>query len=251
MQEHETQLQSHVSLIETVQENEALLLCSSTPEAQQQLQGWREDCLQPFSESQRLLRLRKECLTQLKTFFEKHGATARAVRQLHEAVEGRGNWDHAKAEELHHGIGELFKDVARLEAVAVGLDGQLLKAQLQLSGAEWWSMNEVSHSQGRISCRAQAMSLTVALEELQGRVGWRQSEADSLGALWSSFRERREEVLKSLKKLDSEARREEARESSVQAFQNRYGHDSISSHSIRIIFCRLKNVFFVMKQINK
>lgn len=168
----------------------------------------------------------------MKTFLEKHEAAAKAVRRLHEAVEGRGSWDRSKAEELHRGIGEVAKDVARLEAEAVGLDGQLSKAHLYLCGAEWRGSKDVSHPRGRTSCRGQAVALTVALEEVQRGVGWRQSEADALGALWSSFRERREEVLKNLKKLEDEVRQEGARESSVQAFQNRYVHDNQETSSL-------------------
>ncbi|KAF3849912.1 hypothetical protein F7725_019631 [Dissostichus mawsoni] len=215
------QLQAHASLRETLQQRESSLLHCSTSEAQQQLQGWREDCLQPLSESQRLLLLRKECLNQLKTFLEKHKAAVRTVRCLHEAVEGRGSWDRAKAEELHRGIGEVAKDVARLEAEAVGLDGQLSKAHLHLSGAEWQGHRDLSHPQGRTSCRGQAVALMIALEEVQRGVGWRQSEADALGALWTSFRERKEEVMKNLNKLDNEARQEGAREITVHAFQKR------------------------------
>nr|XP_029132983.1 nesprin-1-like [Labrus bergylta] len=211
LKENEVQLQAYASMREALQQRESSLIRCSTPEAQQELQGWREDCLQPLNESQRLLLLRKECLTELKTFLEKHGAAAEAVRRLQEAVEGRGSWDGSKVEELHHGIGEVATDVARLEAEAVGLDGQFTKAQFYLCGVEWQ----------RTSCRVQAVSLSVALEEVQRGVGWRQSEADALGALWSSFRERREEVMKNLKKLEDEARQEAARESSVQAFQNR------------------------------
>lgn len=226
------QLQEHSSLRDTLQQKESTLLCCSSLEAQQQLQGWKEDCLQPLSESQRLLLLRKECLTKLKTFLEKHGAATKALRHLHEAVEGRGSWDRSKAEELHRGIGEVAKDVAKLEAEAVGLDGQLSKAHLYLCGAEWQGSKNVSHPQGRTSCRGQTVALTMALEEVQSGVGWRQSEADALGALWTSFRERREEVMKNLKKLEDEARQEGARESSVQAFQNRYvhGNKETSSH---------------------
>lgn len=222
MQEHEAQLQSYASLKETLHERESVLLHCSTLEAQQQLQGWRQDCLQPLTESQRLLLLRKECLTALKTFNEKHERTAKAVCRLREAVEGRGSWDCAKAEELHQGIGEVAKQVARLEAEAVGLDGQLSKAHLHLCGAEGRESRDVGNPQGRTSCRVQAMALTTALEEVQKGVGWRQSEADALGALWSSFRERREEVMKSLKKLEDEVNQYVGRESSVQAFQNRY-----------------------------
>ncbi|XP_040920912.1 nesprin-1-like [Toxotes jaculatrix] len=221
LKEHEVKLQAYASLRETLHQRESSLLCSSTPEAQQQLQGWREDCLQPLSESQRLLLVRKECLTELKTFLGKHAVATKAVHRLHEAVEGRGSWDRAKAEELHHGIGEVAKDVARLEAEAVGLDGQLSKAHLQLCGSEWPGSRDTGHPQGRTSCRGQAVALTMALEEVQRGVGWRQSEADALGALWSSFRERREEVMKNLRKLEDEVRHEGARESSVQAFQNR------------------------------
>ena len=216
------QLQAHASLRETLHQRESSLLRSSTPGAQQQLQGWKEDSLQPLKESQRLLLLRKECLTELKTFLEKHGTAAEVVHRLHEAVEGRGSWDRSKAEELHHGIGEVAKDVARLEAEAVRLDGQLSKAHLHLSGAEWGGSRDTSRPPGRTSCRGQAVALTMALEEVQRGVGWRQSEADALGALWSSFRERREEVMTNLKKLEDEVRQEGPRESSVQAFQNRY-----------------------------
>ncbi|XP_047184446.1 nesprin-1 isoform X2 [Scophthalmus maximus] len=221
LEEHEAQLQAYASLRETLHQRESSLLRCSTPEAQQQLQGWKEDCLQPLRESQRLLLLRKECLTELKAFLQKHGTAAKVVHRLHEAVEGRGSWDRSKAEELHHGLGEVAKDVARLEAEAVGLDGQLSKAHLHLCGAEWRGTRDASYPQGRMSCRGQAVALMMALEEVQRGVGWRQSEADALSALWSSFRERKEEVLKNLKKLEAEVRQEEARESSVQAFQNR------------------------------
>ncbi|CAB1447009.1 unnamed protein product [Pleuronectes platessa] len=221
LKEQEVQLQAYASLRETLHQREASLLRSSTPGAQQQLQGWKEDSLQPLKESQRLLLLRKESLTELKTFFDKHGTAAEVVHRLHEAVEGRGSWDRSKADELHNGVGEVAKDVARLEAEAVRLDGQLSKAHLHLSGAEWGGSGDTSRAQGRTSCRGQAVALTMALEEVQRVVGWRQSEADALGALWSSFRERREEVMKNLKKLEDEVRQEGPRESSVQAFQNR------------------------------
>lgn len=167
----------------------------------------------------------------MKTFLEKHGVAAKSVRRLHEAVEGRGSWDRSKAEELHRGIGQVAKDVAWLEAEAVGLDGQLSKAHLHLCGAEWQGSEDVNQPQGRTSCRGQAVALMMTLEEVQRGLGWRQNEADALGALWSSFRERRQEVMKNLKKLEDEIRQEGARESSVQSFQNRYvqrNQDTIS-----------------------
>lgn len=233
------QLQAHASLTEAVQQSESLLFPCSTLEAQQQLQGWREECLQPLSESHSLLLLRKECLTQLNTFLEKHRVASKAVQRLHEAVEGRGSWDRSKAEELHRGIGDVAKDVARLEAEAVGLDGQLSKAHIHLCGAEWLGSKDVSHPQGRTSCRGQAVTLTMALEEVQRCVGWRQCEADALGALWNSFRERREEVMRNLKKLDDAVREEGLRESSVQAFQNRYIQGKMKLKLTRYVFLYL------------
>lgn len=233
LKEHEAQLQENTSLGEALHQRISFLLRCSTPEAQQQLQGWREDCLQPLSESQRLLLVRKECLSELKSFLEKHEVASKAVRHLHEAVEGRGSWDHSKAEELHRGIVEVAKDVARLEAEAVGLDGQLSKAHLHLCGPEWRGAKDISHPQGRTSCRGQAVTLTMALEEVQRGVGWRQSEADALGALWCSFRERKEEVMKNLKKLENDARQEGSRECSVQAFQNRYVRFNTFNKSVR------------------
>uniref|UniRef100_A0A8C7FMX2 Spectrin repeat containing nuclear envelope protein 1 n=1 Tax=Oncorhynchus kisutch TaxID=8019 RepID=A0A8C7FMX2_ONCKI len=220
----EESLQEQTALRETLQQRESSLLSFSSPEAQQQLQGQREDCLQPLSEAQHLLLLRGESLAELGVFLKSHGAAAGEVRGLREAVEGRGSWDRSKAEELHHGLGEVAGDVARLEAQAVGLDGRLSKAHLHLSGAEWKGSKEgglgQGPGQGRTSCRGQAVALMVALEGVQRGLGWRQSQAEALGALWTSFRERREEVMRSLRELEERARQEGARESSVQAFQN-------------------------------
>ncbi|CAM9192469.1 unnamed protein product, partial [Lampetra planeri] len=211
-QEHESQLEAHAPLRETLRQREQSLRRHSTPEAQQQLQLWREDCLQALVEAQRLLLLRKECLTALQTFLEKHEAAATSVRRLQETVDGEGSWTLSKAEELHRAIGEVAKDVARLEAEAVGLDGQLSKAHVHLQGAE---------CQGPTSCRGLAVALVMALEETQTGLGCRQSEADALGDLWNAFRERREEVVKNLTNLEEETRQAGARENSVQAFQNR------------------------------
>lgn len=152
----------------------------------------------------------------------KSHATREVVRRLHEAVEGRGSWDNSKAEELHCGIGVAAADIAKLEAEAVGLDGKLSKAHLSLHGeAERPGSEDSSRPLVKTSCRGHIVGLAMALEEVQRGVGWRQNEADMLGALWSSFRERREEVMKSLNKLANEAEQEGAQESSVQAFQNR------------------------------
>lgn len=136
-------------------------------------------------------------------------------------MEDRGSWDCSKVEELHCEIKDVAKDVARLEAEAVGLDGLLSKAHLHLCGAERGGSKDVNLPEGRTSCRGEAVVLTMALEKVQRGLGWRQSEADALSALWSSFRERREEVMKNLKKLEDEVQNEGPTESSVQAFQNR------------------------------
>lgn len=221
LQEHEAQLQEITSLTEILNQKNSSLLHHSTPEAEQQLQAWTEDCLQPFKESQRLLLVRKECLTKVKTFLSKREAASKALSHLNAAVEDRGSWDHSKAEALHSRILQVAKDVARLEAEAVGLDGLLSKAHLHLCGIESSGSKSSSDPQDRTSCRGLAVGLMMYLDEIQKAVGWRQSEADALGSLWCSFRERKEEVMKNLKKLEDDARREEARECSVQAFQNR------------------------------
>lgn len=166
--------------------------------------------------------LRTECLTELRAFLKKHHATREVVRRLHEAVEGRGSWDNSKAQELHSGIGVAATDIAKFEAEAVGLDGKLSKAQLSLrSENEPPGSEDLDRPPVKTSCRGHTVDLTVALEVVQRGVGWRQSEADTLAALWSSFRERREEVMKSLNKLANEASQGRAQESSVQVFQNR------------------------------
>lgn len=211
------QLESHTSLSDTVQQIEMLLLCSSTPEAQQMIHNWREASQQPVSESHRLLLLRKECLTRLKTFLEQHKNAAAAICHLHEVVGSRGSWDSAKADELHRRIGEMAADLARLEADAVGIDGQLSKAHLQLSG----DLKDVSHPQERTSCWGQVVALTRALEEVQRCAGWRQSEADYTGSLWSSFREKKDVVMNILTKVQEEAMQAGIQENSVHAFRKR------------------------------
>lgn len=211
------QLESHASLSDTVQQIEMLLLCSSTPEAQQMIHNWREASQQPVSEAHRLLLLRRECLTRLQTFLEQQRNVAMAVGRLHEAVGSRGSWDSSKADQLHRRIGELATDLARLEADAVGMDGQLSKAHLQLSG----DLEDASHPQERTSCWGQVVALTRALEEVQRSAGGRQSEADYMRALWSSFREKKDEAMNILTKLEEEALQASVEESSVQAFQNR------------------------------
>lgn len=217
------QLESHASLSDTLQQIEMLLLCSSTLEAQQMIHNWREASQQPISESHRLLLLRKECLTRLKTFLEQHKNVATAVCHLHDSVGSRGSWDSSKADELHRRIGEIATDLARLEADAVGIDGQLSKAHLQLSG----DLKDASHPQERTSCWGQVVALTRALEEVQKCAGWRQSEADYTGALWSSFREKKDEVMNILTNVEQEAMQACVQESSVQAFRNRYKYSNI------------------------
>lgn len=217
------QLESNASLSDTLQQIEMLLLSSSTLEAQQMIHNWREASQQPVSESHRLLLLRKECLTRLTTFLEQHRNIATVVCHLHEVVGSRGSWDSSKADELHRRIGEIATDLARLEADAVGIDGQLSKAHLQLSG----DLKDASNPQERTSCWGQVVALTQALEEVQRCAGWRQSEADYIGALWSSLREKKDEVMNILTKVEEEAMQAGIQESSVQAFRNRYVYSNI------------------------
>ena len=231
---------------------EAALLPSSTQEARQQLRGWREECLQPLGEARRLLRLRGACLAELGPFLGRHAEAGRAVQRLREALEGRGSWDRSKVEQLHAGVGAAARDLAALEAEGLGLDGRLSKAHLHLVSAEaepnpgpaqvptptqgpakepaqepsqepsQEPAQEPATQGRRTSCRGQAEGLLTGLEGVQRTLGWRQSEAEALGALWSSFRERKEEVMAGLARLEeAAARSENTSESSVTAFQNR------------------------------
>ena len=262
---------------------ESSLLPSSTPEARRQLQGWREECLQPLGEARRLLRLRGACLAELGPFLRRQAGARRAVRRLREALEGRGSWDRSKAEQLHAGVGAAARDLAALEAEALGLDGRLSKAHLHLVEAEADQGPAQGDTQGdtqgpaegdtqgtaqgdtqgpsqgptqeptqgpsqeptqgpsrrqrrRTSCRGQAAGLLTGLEGVQRTLGWRQSEAEALGALWTSFRERKEEVMAGLARLEEAARSEDAGESSVQAYQNRSLIRRSFKQSISLLF---------------
>ncbi|XP_061126959.1 nesprin-1-like [Syngnathus typhle] len=204
LKEQDSQLKAYSSLRKALQQRESALLPCSSPEAQQKLQAWREDCLQPFTESEHLQFLRKKCLNELKTYLEKREAAVGGVGRLREAVVRKGSWDPSETDELHR---EVTRDVARLEAEAIALDGQLSKAHLHLGG--------------KTSCRAQAAALIECLEEARSSLGWRQSEAEALGAMWRSFRGKKAEVMKTLETLQCKARQEVVKECSVQAFQNR------------------------------
>ncbi|XP_061756512.1 nesprin-1-like isoform X2 [Nerophis ophidion] len=65
------------------------------------------------------------------------------------------------------------------------------------------------------------MALITSLEEAQRGLGWKQVEADAVREMWSSFREKKVEVMKNLEKLADETGQEVISEISVQTFQSR------------------------------
>lgn len=73
----------------------------------------------------------------------------------------------------------------------------------------------------RTSCRVLADGLSGELDMVRNLVGTKQSEAEALGALWSSFRQRKEQLLKSVEDIEEKADHQSLREPSPLALQQR------------------------------
>uniref|UniRef100_A0A8B9L4Z7 Spectrin repeat containing, nuclear envelope 1a n=1 Tax=Astyanax mexicanus TaxID=7994 RepID=A0A8B9L4Z7_ASTMX len=185
---------------------------SLSPEDLQRLQVRKEDCLQPVCEAQSLLQRRSEALGKLETFLVTYRSATNSVQTLQGAVEGRGSWDQAKAEQLNQDLGQLAQKLASLEVQAISLDSSLNKASLHLHRAEG----------ERTSCRRLVDEQGSGLQRLQRSLGTRQSEAETLAGLWNSFRGRKELLLRSLMELEEKVRKTWLTEPSTQNFQQRY-----------------------------
>ncbi|KAJ8270592.1 hypothetical protein GJAV_G00116860 [Gymnothorax javanicus] len=215
-QERTALLQTQSGVQERLQ-NQAEALCSSSERGDQQLlQGRLEDCLQAFSEARRLAELRVECLVRLEAFLQTHSVARSVLLGLRRTVEASGSWDKTRAESLRRELEAVVPDIGRLEALAVGLDGGLSKAHYHLcegvadGGAE-----------RRTSCRALADALSSSLEEVQNLLGTRQSEAEAVGALWTSFRQRKEQLLRNVEDMEEKASQHGLKEPSLLALQQR------------------------------
>lgn len=175
------------------------------------LQSREEECLQPFSEAKILLQNRSEALVKLETFLVTYRSTINSLQILQSAV-GQANWDQTKDKDLNQELELLAQELASLEVQAISLDSNLNKAYLHLHGTDG----------DRTSCRGLVEDLGSGLQQVQRSMGTRQSEAEALGAMWSSFMRRKEVLLRSLTELEDRARKPWLPELSTQSIQQRY-----------------------------
>ena len=79
----------------------------------------------------------------------------------------------------------------------------------------------VDGSGSRTSCRVLADGLSGELDTVRNLLGTKQSEAEAQGVLWSSFRQRKEQLLKSVEDIKEKADHQSLREPSPLALQQR------------------------------
>lgn len=185
---------------------------SLAPKDLQHLQTKKDVCFQLFSEARSLVDHRDEALLKLKAFYETYNKSKISLRTFHQAVEVKESWDSSKIKDVNQELGELAKELASLEVQAIGLDINLNKAHLHLQGVEG----------ERTCCRELVDDIASGLQVLQRSIGTKQSEAEALATLWSSFRGRKELLLGSLAKLEDRVNIPWPAEASTQAFQQRY-----------------------------
>lgn len=155
--------------------------------------------------------LQLECLERLEAFLQTHGAAAGVLQGLRQTVESAGSWDRGKVEELQQELATIVPDINQLESLAVNLDSSLCKGHLHI-GAEEGSFK---------SCRMLADSLSSELDAVRNLLGTKQNEAEALGALWTSFRQRKEQLLKSVEDIEEKADHQTLKEPSLHALQLR------------------------------
>lgn len=119
-----------------------------------------------------------------------------------------------------------------MEVQAISLDIILNKAHFHLQGSE----------EERISCRGLVDDVAMSVQVLQRSIGTKQSEAEALASMWSSFRGRKELLIESLVKLEDRANIPWPTETNTQAFQQRYRNWCLSDVACSR-YCRLFNGF--------
>ncbi|RXN24277.1 nesprin-1-like protein [Labeo rohita] len=209
--EDKMSLQTQRKALEALQPHLDALSTSLAPKDLQNLQTRKEDCLQLFSEAQSLVEHRDEALLKLKDFCETYNKARTSLQMFQDAVEGRGSWDDSKVKEINQELVDLGKELACLEVQAISLDIILNKAHFHLQGAE----------EERTSCRGLVDDVALSVQVLQRSIGTKQSEAEALVTMWSSFRGRKELLLGSLAKLEDRASIPWPTEASTHAFQQR------------------------------
>ncbi|MCJ8743979.1 hypothetical protein PDJAM_G00100910, partial [Pangasius djambal] len=210
LKDDEALLQTQSKAMEDLKKHMEGLSPSLAPLDLHRLQARQEDCLQPFSEAKSLLQNRSEALVKLETFLVTYRSTTNSLQTLQRAV-GQANWDQTKDRNLNQELEQLSQELASVEVQAVSLDSSLNKAYLHLHGTDG----------DRTSCRGLVEDLGSELQQIQRSMGTRQSEAEALGALWSSFTRRKELLLRSLTELEDRARKPWLPEPSTQNFQQR------------------------------
>ncbi|KAJ4921304.1 hypothetical protein JOQ06_000784 [Pogonophryne albipinna] len=204
--------------------------------------------LQPQLDALQTAELQTESLQRLHSFLQKHSHAGGVLRGLRETLEGRGvlreslegggvlketlegggSWDRGRVEDLQREMTSIGSDILQLETLAVNLDSSLCKSHLHLGGSEG-GVSRVS------SCRLLADAVSSQLDSVRSLLGEKQSEAEALGSLWSSFRRRRETLLQTVEKLEEQAERSSCREATLSQLQNRLRffsqlEDELQSH---------------------
>uniref|UniRef100_H3A1G7 Calponin-homology (CH) domain-containing protein n=1 Tax=Latimeria chalumnae TaxID=7897 RepID=H3A1G7_LATCH len=226
------QIKDHLTAIENqIVEKKNLMdqadkLCSSEPEGHTFLQGKADDCFQLFQEANQIVERRKDVLNQLDVFLETHKVAENVLSRMKQTVESATNWDKVKIETLEKELEDIIPDINRLQSLSVTLDGALSKAQYHLKSGS---------SEQRTSCRTLAESLGMDLDQVQNHLGTKQSEAEALGALWNSFKDRKEQLLKNIEDIEEKADKEGLKEPTLQALQHRLRtfnqlEDELNSH---------------------
>ncbi len=212
-QERRDDLLKQSVLRQSLQQQTKTLCDVCEPAEVQQLQGRWESSLQPYMEAHQLVELRGESLEKLEAFLHTHSVAAGVLQGLRQTVESAGSWDKSRVDELQKDLEAIVPDISRLETLAVNLDGSLCKAHLHLMNGK----------DTRSSCRSLADSLSVELDAVRNLLGSKQSEAEALGALWSSFRQRKEQLLKTVEDIEEKADKQGLKEPNVHTLQQRYG----------------------------
>ncbi|XP_056332375.1 LOW QUALITY PROTEIN: nesprin-1 [Danio aesculapii] len=195
------------------------------PAEVQHLQGRWESSLQPYLEAHQLVELRGESLEKLEAFLHTHSVAAGVLQGLRQTVESAGSWDKSRVDELQRELEAIVPDISRLETLAVNLDSNLCKSHLHLMNGK----------ETRSSCRSLADSLSAELDAVRNLLGSKQSEAEALGALWSSFRQRKEQLLKTVEDIEEKADQQGLKEPNVLTLQQRLRffnqlEDELQSH---------------------
>lgn len=204
-------LQKQSSVRESLEQQTEKLCQFCEPGDAQLLRSRADSCLQPYMEAHNIAELQLECLERLEAFLQTHSVVTGVLRGLRQTVESAGSWDRGRVEELQQELATIVPDISQLETLAISLDSSLCKSHLHI-GADEGSPK---------SCRMLADSLSVELDAVRNLLGTKQSEAEALGALWTSFRQRKEQLLKAVEDIEEKADRQSLKEPSLHGLQQR------------------------------